>query len=76
MPEQKISLEEALRAYTSGGAFAEFAEGDKGTIAPGRLADVVVLDRDLFRIPADEIRDVQVVMTIVGGEVVFRRGIV
>ena len=76
VPEQKIPLEQAIKAATSNAAYAEFAECDKGTIAPGRLADFVVLDRDLFRIPAEEIRKARVVMTIVGGEVVFRRGIV
>ena len=76
IPEQKIPLEEALKGYTTNAAFAEFAEGEKGSIAPGRLADVVVLDRDLFRIPAVEIRTANVVMTIVGGEIVYRRGIV
>jgi predicted amidohydrolase YtcJ len=76
VPEQKIPLEDALKGFTANGAFAEFAEADKGTIAPGRLADFVVLDRDLFRIPAEEIRNAKVRLTIVGGEVVFRRGIV
>jgi predicted amidohydrolase YtcJ len=73
VPEQKIPLEEALKAYTAGGAFAEFAEGTKGTIAPGKLADFVVLDRDLFRIPVEEIRNARVALTIVGGEVVYRK---
>ncbi len=75
-PGQKIPLEEAIKGYTSNAAFAEFAERDKGLIAPGRLADFVVLDRDLFRIPAEEILEAGVRMTIVGGEAVFRRGIV
>ncbi len=71
VPAQKITVEEALRAYTVGGAYAQFAEKTKGTLEKGKLADFVLLDRDLTRIPAPEIRDVQVVMTVVGGRVVF-----
>ena len=74
VPAQKISLEEALRAYTTAAAFASFDENEKGMIAPGRLADFVVLDRDLTRVPPEEIRDVQVLMTVVGGKIVFDRG--
>ena len=51
VPEQKITVEEALRAYTAGGAYASFEESRKGTLAPGKLADFVMLDRDLFEIP-------------------------
>jgi predicted amidohydrolase YtcJ len=69
-PEQRLTLDEALRAYTQGSAYAAFAEKDKGTLAPGRLADVVVLSDDLFRIPPEKTRDVKVEMTIVGGRVV------
>jgi predicted amidohydrolase YtcJ/beta-lactamase class A len=71
IPEQKISVEEALRAYTSSGAYAEFAERDKGTLAAGKLADITVLSQDIFRIPADDIQKTTVVYTIVGGRVVF-----
>ncbi len=73
VPEQKISLEEALRAYTSHAAFASFEENVKGTLATGFVADFVVLDRDLFTIPPEEIREVEVRMTVVGGQVVFER---
>ena len=73
VPEQKISVEEALRAYTSGAAYASFDEGRKGVLAPGRLADFVMLDRNIFDIPAGEIRDVRVSMTVVGGRKVFER---
>ncbi len=73
VPDQKIPLEEALRGFTIYAAYAEFAEADKGSIAPGKLADFVVLDRDLFRIKSEEIREARVVRTIVGGEVVFKR---
>jgi predicted amidohydrolase YtcJ len=71
VPEQKITVEDALRAYTSGGAFAEFTEKDKGSIERGKLADLVIIDRDLTRVPAETIRDAHVVMTIVGGRVVY-----
>ena len=73
VPEQKISVDEALTAYTRGGAYASFEEGDKGTIAPGMLADLAVLDRDLRIVPGPEIRNVQVVRTVVGGMTVFKR---
>jgi predicted amidohydrolase YtcJ len=74
VPEQKISVEEALRAYTTGGAYASFEEREKGTIAPGMLADLTVIDRDLRTIPADEIRHAKVVRTIVGGKTVHTSG--
>ncbi len=73
VPEQKITVEEALRAYTSGGAYASFRERDAGTIAPGMLADLAVIDRDLRAIPPEQIRDAHVVRTIVGGKTVFLR---
>ena len=71
VPEQKISVEEALRAYTTGGAYAVFAEGRRGQLKPGYLADLVLLDRDLTRIPPEEIAQVKVVTTVMGGRVVF-----
>ena len=67
IPEQKISVEEAVEAYTSTGAFAEFSERDKGTLEPGKLADIVVLSDDIFRIAPEKIRDVKVTLTITGG---------
>ena len=72
VPSQKVTVEEALRAYTRGAAYAGFAEERVGTLEPGKLADMVVVDRDLFAVPPAAIRDAQVVATIVGGEVVFR----
>ena len=66
-------MEEALRAYTSAAAFAEFAEREKGTLARGTLADFVVLDRDLTRIAPETIRDARIVMTVVDGRVVYER---
>ena len=73
IPEQKITVEQALRAYTSGGAYAEFREKEKGTLAPGMLADFVILDRDLTRIPPETIRDTRIVMTVVGGKPTYER---
>jgi predicted amidohydrolase YtcJ len=73
-PEQKITIADALEAYTLGSAYAAFQEKDRGTLAPGKLADLVVLSRDILA-PAeqDNIADTQVEMTIVGGKVVFER---
>jgi len=71
VPEQKISVEEALRAYTATTAYASFEENRKGTLSAGKLADLVVLDQDLFSIEPEKIRDVKVVATMVGGNVVY-----
>jgi predicted amidohydrolase YtcJ len=72
IPQEKITLEEALRAYTYGSAYASFQEKDKGTLAPGKLGDIVVLSDDLFAIPPDKIKDTHVVLTVVGGRIVHR----
>lgn len=72
-PEQKITIEEAVYGFTLGGAFAEFAEERKGSIREGKLADLVVLDRDILREPPERIKDARVLMTVLGGKVVFRR---
>lgn len=71
VPEQKISVAEAVRAYTTGSAYAEFQEQVKGTITPGKLADLVVLSRDIFKIEAKEIAEVRISMTIMDGVIVF-----
>jgi predicted amidohydrolase YtcJ len=71
VPEQKISVEQALHAYTYEGAYASFEEGIKGTLKPGMLADFVLLDRDLTVIPPATIRDAKILKTVVGGHVVF-----
>ena len=73
VPEQKITVEDALRAYTIGGAYASFEEKDKGSIERGKLADFTLIDRDLTRIAPETIRDARVELTIVGGRVVFER---
>jgi len=69
--EQKISVEETVRGYTIGSAFAEFQEKEKGTISPGKLADLVILTRDIFKIDPTEIKNTKVVMTIMDGRVVY-----
>ena len=71
VPQEKISVEEALRAYTAGNAYGVFAEGRRGKLAPGYLADLVLLDRDLTRIPPEEIGETGVRGTVVGGRVVY-----
>ena len=70
-PDEAISRESALLNYTSGSAYAEFAEREKGTIAPGMLADFVVLDRDLVHCPPEEILKTQVLRAVVGGKTVY-----
>jgi predicted amidohydrolase YtcJ len=72
-PAEKISLEDAIDLYTRGSAFAEFAEKDKGTLEPGKLADLVVFGQDLFEVPPRQILSTPVDMTVVGGRVVYER---
>lgn len=69
--EQKISVEEAVRAYTVGSAYAEFQDRVKGSITPGKLADLVMLSRDIYKIDSKEIEKVKVVLTIVDGRIVY-----
>jgi TonB family protein len=73
VPEEKITVEEALRAYTINGAYAEFQEKEKGSLEVGKLADIAIIDRDITTIPPETIRDAKVTTTIVGGTVVFDR---
>jgi len=73
VPDQKITVEEALRAYTAGNAYGVFAERSRGKVAPGYLADLVVLDQDLTAIPPEAIEHAEVRATIVGGKVVFQQ---
>jgi predicted amidohydrolase YtcJ len=74
VPEQKIKLPEAVEAYTMGSAYAEFQEKEKGSITPGKLADLVLLSDDIFQLDPKKIGDVQVDLTMVGGKVVWNRG--
>jgi predicted amidohydrolase YtcJ len=72
-PEQKISLEDAIRSYTLNGSYAEFSEEKKGSLEEGKYADIVVLKNNLFDSPQDDIPQTQVLMTIVGGKIVYKR---
>jgi predicted amidohydrolase YtcJ len=74
VPAQKITVEEAVRAYTATAALASFDESRKGILSTGRLADLVVLSRNIFEIPSEQIRDAKVELTAVGGKVVYRSG--
>jgi len=72
MPEERISRESALKQYTINGAYAIFAENLKGSIEVGKLADLVVIDKDYLTCPAEEIKGIRAVLTMVGGRVVHR----
>lgn len=73
-PQEVYSRERALYSYTMGNAIAAFEEGVKGSLTPGKLADVTVLSQDLLTVPDEEILNTEIVMTIVGGEVRYRDG--
>jgi predicted amidohydrolase YtcJ len=70
-PAQKLTVVEAVQAYTMGSAYAEFQDQEKGSITPGKLADMVIVNDDIFQIDPVKIRDVKVTKTIVGGKVVW-----
>jgi predicted amidohydrolase YtcJ len=69
--DEVITREEALIAHTRSNAHILFMEDKIGTLEPGKYADLVVLDRDYLEIPVDEVRDIQPVLTMVGGEIVY-----
>ena len=71
-PEQKLTMDQAIAAYTSGSAFAEFEEKEKGQLAAGVLADFVVLDRDITAVSAEKELGTKVVLTVVGGKAVYK----
>jgi predicted amidohydrolase YtcJ len=73
VPEERISVAEAVAAYTAGNAHASFLEDELGELAPGRYADLVVVSDDIFTIDPRNIGNVRVDLTIVEGEVVYRR---
>jgi len=72
-PDQKMTRDEALRAYTINGAYAAFETGLKGSLAPGKLADITVLSRDILTCPEDDILSTEVLYTIIGGKVLYHR---
>ena len=69
-PEQRLTRQEALAAYTVNNAYAAFEEDTKGSLSPGRLADFVVLDRDILEVPDDELAAARVTCTVLGGRMV------
>jgi len=71
-PSQRLTVEAALRHFTRDAAFAEHAEAQKGTLAPGKLADLVVLSQDLLTIPPERIKDTKVLLTVLGGQDTWR----
>jgi predicted amidohydrolase YtcJ len=73
-PEQNLTREQAIRLYTVNNAFLTFEETRKGSLEPGKLADFIVLDRDILSCPVDEIKDIAVLATYLGGKRVYGRG--
>lgn len=73
VPDQKITVEQALTAYTLNAAYASFDENIKGTLEPGKLADFVIIDKDLTKIAPEQIKDARIMQTFVGGKSVFKR---
>jgi predicted amidohydrolase YtcJ len=74
-PEEALTREQALDAYTRGSAFAEHAEREKGTLAPGQLADLAILSQDIFQVPVDALPATHSVLTLVGGQIVHDSGL-
>jgi predicted amidohydrolase YtcJ len=72
-PEERLNMDDCIRAYTVGSAYAEFEELRKGTLAPGMLADIVVFPADITRVPARDLLHTPVAMTIVGGRIVYQQ---
>jgi predicted amidohydrolase YtcJ len=72
-PAERISREQALRMYTAGAAYLQFAEDQRGSIEVGKLADLVVIDRDFLSCPLEELKAIRVEMTIIQGSIVFPR---
>ncbi len=72
-PEQKITIKEAIEAYTINNAYAAFEENEKGSISVGKFADFVVLSQDLITIDPTQIENIKVEMTIVGGKIVYQK---
>ena len=73
VPEQKITVAQAIEGYTTGAAYAEFQEREKGSVSPGKLADLVLLDRDPFKVAPEALKDIKVALTIAGGKITYER---
>jgi predicted amidohydrolase YtcJ len=71
LPKQKLTVYEAVKLYTKGGAYATFEENDKGTLGEGKLADMAILSEDPFEAKPEDIKDIEVLTTILGGEIVY-----
>ena len=72
-PDERITLEDALRAYTRGSAYATFEEDEKGSLEPGKLADLAILDTNLFETPPSQWLEAQVETTILAGRIIFQK---
>jgi predicted amidohydrolase YtcJ len=72
IPEETVDLRTILKAYSAGGAYAAGAEATQGTLELGKTADLIVLDRDLYRIPPEEIHAAKVLLTLLDGKAVWR----
>ncbi len=73
VPEQKITVAQAIEGYTTGAAYSEFQEREKGSVSPGKLADLVLLDRDPFKVAPEALKDIKVALTIAGGKITYER---
>ncbi|MHB8947016.1 MAG: amidohydrolase, partial [Bacillota bacterium] len=73
-PEERLTVDEAVRGYTEWAAYASYEERSRGTLSPGKLADLIVLSREIFNEPPEVIPETRVLMTVVGGKVVYRAG--
>jgi hypothetical protein len=71
-PEQTVTREQALRMWTLNGAYLSFEEKEKGSIEPGKLADLVVISKDILHCPVDEIKDIEALLTVADGRVLYR----
>lgn len=74
LPDELVDLSTAIAAYTMNGAFPSFEEKTRGSIEAGKAADLIVLDRNLFKIPSQQIHEAKVVMTLLEGKVVYSNG--
>ena len=75
-PREALTREQAVVAYTLTAAYAEFAEKDKGSLEPGKVADLAVLSQDIFRVPSEDLPKTVSVLTIVGGHIVYDANVV
>ena len=73
MPEQVINIKDAVYAYTMGSAYANFCENNRGPISPGKYADLVVLSQDIHRVDPDQIKDTNIDLTMVDGQIAYSR---